>query len=484
MGLRFDDLDEPEIGEAIHRLCAELFPIPRSLTGPGMRATLELVSRHVPLERVETPSGTQVFDWTVPPEWTIREAFIRNEAGERVVDFARNNLHVVGYSEPVRARMPLSQLRRRVFTLPERPHAIPYRTSYYERGWGFCMEHARLEALPEGEYEAVIDSTLAPGALVWGEYVHRGESEDEILLTTHVCHPSMANDNCSGVALLALLAERIARQRTRLTYRFLFASGTIGAIAWLARNEARVGRIAGGLVLSGLGDGGGPNYKRSRRGDAPVDRAMAHVLRHRAPQATVTDFTPYGYDERQYCSPGFDLPVGSLQRSRWGAYPEYHTSDDDLDFIRPEHLASSYRIVAAAIEVLENDARPLNLAPKCEPQLGRRGVYAAIGGNARGGADAMSLLWTLNLADGTRSLLDIAERAQTPFPAIAEAARLLAEHGLLRLEPQASAPSVKPGQDKSRFDTTNGVNGHSIPKAGSSKRKPLAASGTCGSEIR
>lgn len=434
MAMRFEDLDEPEIGDAIHRLCAELFPIARSLTGPGVRETLDILARHAPVERMEAPTGTQVFDWTIPPEWTIREAYIRNGQGERVVDFAKHNLHVVGYSEPVRAHMPLAELRRRIFTLPDRPNAIPYRTSYYERSWGFCMEHARLEALPDGVYEAVIDATLAPGALVWGEFVHRGETDAEILLTTHVCHPSMANDNCSGMALLALLAERIARTRTRYTYRFLFAPGTIGAIAWLARNEDRVERIAGGLVLSGLGDGGGPTYKRSRRGDGPVDRAMAHVLRHMAPHATVAEFTPYGYDERQYCSPGFDLPVGSLQRSRWGAYPEYHTSDDDLDFVRPEHLALSYRIVAATLDILENDAIPLNLSPKCEPQLGRRGLYAATGGGVGGGVDAMSLLWTLNMADGSRSLLDIAERAQTPFQTIAAAARLLAEHGLLRID--------------------------------------------------
>lgn len=432
MALRFEDLDEPGIGEAIHSLCAELFPIPRSLTGAGVRATLDVVSRHAPLERVAVDSGTQAFDWTIPPEWTIREAFIRAPSGERVVDFARNDLHVVGYSEPVRARLTLAQLRERVFTLPDRPHAVPYRTSYYARSWGFCMAQAQLDALPEGEYEVVVDADLAPGALVWGERLQRGESDAEILLSTHVCHPAMANDNCSGIALLALLAERIARVKTRHSYRFLFAPGTIGAIAWLARNEAHVGRIAGGLVLSGVGDGGGPNYKRSRRGDARIDRAMEHVLRHAAPQAIVSDFSPYGYDERQYCSPGFDLPVGSFQGSRWGAYPEYHTSDDDLAFIRPEHLARSYRIVAAALDVLENDATPVNLSPKCEPQLGRRGLYPSPG-------EAMAMLWTLNLGDGSRSLLDVAERARLPFREIASAARRLSDHGLLRLDPLAAS---------------------------------------------
>ena len=285
------------------------------------------------------------------------------------------NLHVLNYSLPVRATLPLDELKKHVFTLPEQPDLIPYRTSYYAEDWGFCMAHNRLAALPDGVYEVVIDASLEDGSLTYGEYLHRGETDDEFLLSAHVCHPSLANDNCSGLALLTLLAERLARLRTRYSYRFLFAPGTIGAIAWLARNEHRVSRIRHGLVVAGVGDGGGPTYKKSRRGDAFIDRAMAHVLRHAAASPRILDFFPYGYDERQFCSPGFDLRVGLFQRSQYGTFPEYHTSADNLDFIRPEHLGASYRMIAAMIDIVENDWRPRSTSPKGEPQLGRRGLY-------------------------------------------------------------------------------------------------------------
>jgi aminopeptidase-like protein len=426
-----DRLDDPEVGPILHGLAAELYPICRSITGAGVRETLARLQRKVDLRITETPSGTSVFDWTIPREWTIRDAYVKNAGGERVIDFRRNNLHVVGYSTPVHAWMPLGELKEHIFTLPQQPGVIPYRTSYYAESWGFCMAHERLAELPDGEYEVRIDASLEDGSLTYGEYLHQGRSTEEILLTTHICHPSLANDNCSGLALLAHLAERLAGIETRYSYRFLFAPGTIGAIAWLARNEHLTARIRHGLVLSGVGDGGAPTYKKSRQGDAAIDRAMAHVLRHAAPSAAVIDFFPYGYDERQFCSPGFDLPMGSFQRSRFGTYPEYHTSADNLDFIRPEHLAHSYRLVVAALDVLENDVLPINLQPKCEVQLGRRGLYATTGGDKDGPAKSMALLWVLNMADGRHSLLDIAERADLPFKVVADAARILHDHGLL-----------------------------------------------------
>jgi aminopeptidase-like protein len=426
-----DRLDDPEVGPILHGLAAELYPICRSITGAGVRETLARLQRKVDLRITETPSGTSVFDWTIPREWTIRDAYVKNAGGERVIDFRQNNLHVVGYSTPVHARMPLGELKEHIFTLPQQPGVIPYRTSYYAESWGFCMAHEHLAELPDGEYEVRIDASLEDGSLTYGEYLHQGRSTEEILLTTHICHPSLANDNCSGLALLAHLAERLAGIETRYSYRFLFAPGTIGAIAWLARNEHLTARIRHGLVLSGVGDGGAPTYKKSRQGDAAIDRAMAHVLRHAAPSAAVIDFFPYGYDERQFCSPGFDLPMGSFQRSRFGTYPEYHTSADNLDFIRPEHLAHSYRLVVAALDVLENDVLPINLQPKCEVQLGRRGLYATTGGDKDGPAKSMALLWVLNMADGRHSLLDIAERADLPFKVVADAARILHDHGLL-----------------------------------------------------
>ena len=424
-------LDDAGIGAEIYELASTIYPICRSITGDGVRETLDHIARRLDLEVHEVPSGTQVFDWTIPREWSIRDAFIKNSAGERIIDFRKCNLHVLNYSQPVHGQLPLEELKKHVFTLPDQPDAIPYRTSYYAESWGFCMAHRALAALPDDIYEVMIDASLEDGSLTYGEYLHRGETEEEFLLSAHICHPSLANDNCSGLALLTLLAERLAPLDTRYSYRFVFAPGTIGAIAWLARNEHRVARIRHGLVVSCLGDGGGPTYKKSRRGDALIDRAMTHVLRHMATTPTILDFFPYGYDERQYCSPGFDLPVGSLQRSQFGTFPEYHTSADNLDFIRPEHLAESYRMITAAIEIVENDWRPLSTNPKCEPQLGRRGLYAALGGDKDGAAKSMAFLWLLNLADGRHSLLDIAERANMPFPVVAEAARLLRQTGLL-----------------------------------------------------
>jgi aminopeptidase-like protein len=429
-----------DIGAAIYALAAELYPICRSITGAGVRQTLEILSAHIDLSVHEVPTGTPVFDWTVPREWTLRDAYIANAAGERVVDVRAHSLHVLNYSVPVRRTLPLAELKPHIFTLPEQPDLIPYRTSYYAERWGFCMAHSQLEALPDGLYEAVIDAELSDGHLSYGEYLHRGASEDEFLLSAHICHPSLANDNCSGLALLTLLARQLAGRNTRLSYRFLFAPGTIGAITWLAQNEAVTPRIRHGLTVSCVGDGGGPTYKKSRRGDAMIDRVMAHVLRHASASPSIIDFFPYGYDERQFCSPGFNLPVGMFQRSQFGTFPQYHTSADNLDFIRPEHLAASFAMILAAIDIVEHDARFINLSPKCEPQLGRRGLYGAIGGDKDAAAKNMAMLWVLNLSDGAHSLLDIAERAGLPFAIIHATAMLLQEHGLLAVADGVSPP--------------------------------------------
>jgi aminopeptidase-like protein len=379
----------------------------------------------------EVPTGTQAFDWTIPKEWNIRAAHIKDAAGNTIVDFANSSLHVMSYSVPVAERLSLAELRKHLHTLPDQPDLIPYRTSYWKETWGFCLPHRQASTLADGDYEVLIDSTLADGALTYGEYLHRGTSEDEVLLTAHICHPSLANDNCSGLALLTILAKQLQGLRTRLSYRFLFSPGTIGPITWLARNEARIGRIKHGLVVAGVGDGGGPTYKKSRRGDSLIDRAMAHVLKHAFEHSSIIDFEPYGYDERQFCSPGFDLPVGLIQRSRFGTFPQYHTSADNLDFIAPRHLADSLRAIWRAIEIVETNFTPLNLSPKGEPQLGRRGLYATTGGDKDGAARAMAYLWVLNQADGSRTLLDIAERSGMPYHVILAAARALAGVGLI-----------------------------------------------------
>lgn len=418
-------------GEELHAFASRLYPICRSLTGEGVRQTLGMISQAVPLSLTEIATGTDVFDWAIPREWNIRDAYIKNSQGERVVDFKRSNLHVLGYSTPVNRRMTLAELRPHLHTLPGQPDLIPYRTSYYRDDWGFCLSHAQAQSLPDGTYDVVIDSELRDGNLVYGEYLHQGDSSDEVLLSAHACHPSLANDNCSGLAVLARLAASLKGRSTRLSYRFLFAPGTIGAIAWLSRNETNVHRIKHGLVVAGVGDPGRATYKRSRRGDAKIDRVLEHVLAQPAFDGNIIDFSPYGYDERQYGSPGFNLPVGLLQRSPFGTFPEYHTSADNLDFITPAALQNSYEILQSAIGILERDRVLLNLSPKCEPQLGKRNAYAAIGG-ANAEQSRMALLWVLNQSDGTQSLFDIATRAKLPFEAICGAAAQLEEIGLVR----------------------------------------------------
>jgi aminopeptidase-like protein len=418
-------------GREMHSLASELYPICRSITGDGVRRTLARVGEEIPLRIEEVPTGTPVLDWTVPQEWNIRDAWIEHEHGERVVDFADSNLHVVSYSVPVRRRMALAELREHLFTVPDQPHLIPYRTSYYDEAWGFCLSHSTLEGLREGDYEVCIDSSLEDGHLTYAECLLEGEQPDEVLISCHVCHPSLANDNLSGIAVATALVKALAEQRRRYSYRFLFIPGTIGSITWLARNEGVVPRIAHGLVLTCVGDPGSSTYKRSRRGDTEIDRAVEHVLRHSGEPYELQDFFPYGYDERQYCSPGFDLAVGCLMRSPHGTFPEYHTSADDLELIRPDALANTLTKCLAVVDVLESNRTYVNLQPKGEPQLGRRGLYQAIGGEAERKAGQLAMLWVLNQSDGTKSLLDIAIRAAIPFELIARAATALHEHGLL-----------------------------------------------------
>lgn len=419
------------IGAEIYALAAEIYPICRSITGEGVRQTLDILKRHAPIKTHEVASGTSVFDWTVPREWIIREAYIAASDGTRVVDFRNHNLHVLNYSAPIRQHMSLAELKPHLHTLPDEPDLIPYRTSYYAERWGFCMTQHQLDALPDDTYEVVIDSEFKDGALNWGEYLHQGETDDEVLFSAHICHPSLANDNCSGLALLTRLCASLAGRRTRLSYRFLFAPGTIGAITWLAHNETNAARVRHGLVLSCVGDGGGPIYKKSRRGDAVIDRAMTHVITHSGLPGKIVPFSPYGYDERQFGSPGFDMPVGLFQRSAFGTFREYHTSADNLDFIAPEHLASSYTLMSQVIDILEANKAYINLNPKCEPQLGRRGLYTTIGGDKDAPKRSMAMLWVLNFSDGQHTLLDIAERAELPFAIITQAAENLMSANLL-----------------------------------------------------
>ena len=415
-------------GAGMDALASRLFPLCRSITGDGVRETLRQVAGRIPLEIHEVPSGTQVLDWTVPDEWNIRDAYIATADGRRVVDFKESNLHVMSYSEHVREEMTLEELRPHLHVHAERPDWIPYRTSYYTRSWGFCLSRNQLEALDDGTYEVLIDSTLSPGSLTYGECFLPGQSEDEIVLTTHVCHPSLANDNVSGIVVLTEIGAALAELPRRYSYRLLFIPGTIGSVTWLARNEDRLSHLIGGLVIACLGDAAPLSYKRSRRGDTAFDRAGAHVVGRGG--GRILDFVPWGWDERQFNSPGFDIPVGCLTRSLEGEFPEYHSSADDLDLIQTDRLESALQAALEILDVLEHDRTYRNLSPKGEPQLGKRGLYRGLGGPDPG-TDQLALLWVLNQSDGSHALLDIAERSGLGFSDIRRASDSLLEAGLL-----------------------------------------------------
>jgi aminopeptidase-like protein len=413
----------------------------RCITGDGLRETLAWVNECVTVHKTEIPSGTVVLDWQIPEEWRVRDAYIGLPTGQRIATWEASPLHLVQYSQPVRQRMTLDELRPHLHTLPEQRDLVPYRTSYYTPTWGFCLAHETLERLeqtlgPEDQLDVVIDAEHLAGSLTMGEIVIPGTSTDEILLSAHACHPALANDNASSIAVVTALALRRAQAPTRRhSLRILLAPGTIGAIAWLDRNRANLSLLRHGLVLANLGDPGPLTYKRSRRGTIgpalPIDRAARLALRDGADQHVERPFTPTGYDERQFGSPGFDLAVGRLTRTPHNEYPEYHTSGDDLNLVRPEALASSLHILESMLAVLDGDASYQNLAPYGEPMLGRRGLYEGLDGSALAPDVQQAALWVLNLSDGSHALLDISEMSGLPFPSVRAAADRLLAAGLL-----------------------------------------------------
>jgi len=419
------------VGDDMYELMSDLYPICRSITGDGVRKTLQIIMKQIPLTIKEVGTGKEVFDWTVPKEWNIRDAYIKNPKGEKIVDFKNCNLHVLNYSIPVKKNLSLKELKKHLFTLPDYPDWVPYRTSYYNDDWGFCMSHNQLLGLDEGEYEAVIDSTLEDGHLTYGECVIEGEQQEEVLISCHVCHPSLCNDNLSGIVIATYLARYLQDNAPRYSYRFLFIPATIGSITWLALNEHNVSRISHGLVAVNLGDSGKFTYKKSRQGKAEIDQTVRNVLRHCGKDHEIVDFIPYGYDERQYCSPGFNLPIGCLMRTPHGQYPEYHTSADNLDFVSPVNLAESFSIYWSVVNVLEGNKKYVNRNPKCEPQLGKRGLYQKMGGQKDTEAKELAMLWILNLSDGKHSLLDISDASGLKFDSIRNVADLLVMHDLL-----------------------------------------------------
>jgi aminopeptidase-like protein len=425
-------LDLSQIGVEMYQLVSDLYPICRSITGNGVRETLKHIKKEISLKIHEVPSGTTVFDWVVPKEWNIRDAYVKDSAGNKVIDFKKSNLHILNYSIPVQKKVSLQELQKHLFTIPEYPEWIPYRTSYYNANWGFCLSHNDFVKLKEDDYEVYIDSNLRNGHLTFGEYFIQGQLSDEILISTHICHPSLCNDNLSGIAMTAFLAKHLSEVRLRYSYRFLFIPGTIGSITWLSLNEQKLANIKHGLVLACVGDSGKFTYKKTRQENKEIDIVVMNTLKNSEKEFSIIDFSPYGYDERQYCSPGINLPVGCLMRTPHGEYPEYHTSADNLGFVSAKNLTESFETITTIINTLEENKRYINQNPKCEPQLGRRGLYQHIGGHPDSKNFQLTMLWVLNLSDGHHSLVDISERSGLKFDLISEAAEILVAENLLK----------------------------------------------------
>lgn len=422
------------IGREMHRWAADLFPICRSVTGNGVRETLGYLGKLMPQLTVhEVPTGTQAFDWTVPDEWNIRGAYIEDESGRRVVDFANSNLHVVGYSTPVDEWMTLADLQPYLHSLPEQPDAIPYVTSYYARRWGFCMAHSARETLQAGRYHVVIDSTLEPGSLTYGEVLLRGREEREVLISTYICHPSMANNELSGPVVTTALARWMAsRPDRRFSYRIVFVPETIGAIVYVSRHleELRKKTIAG-YVITCIGDDRAYSLLRSREGNTLADRAAKLVLKRHAPDHVEYPYLDRGSDERQYCSPGVDLPVASIMRTRYQSYPEYHTSLDDLTLVTPSGLEGGFDAVRKTLELIEHN-HVYRATNPCEPQLGKRGLYPTL--STRGSGNTVRAMTNLlAYADGTRDLVDVAELIGIGAEEAVETAEKLLAAGLLEV---------------------------------------------------
>lgn len=425
------ETDFDTLGRDMFALAEKMFPVCRSITGDGLRNSLKMLAELVPLRIHEVPTGTKVFDWEIPREWNIKDAYVKNADGERVIDFQKNNLHVVGYSTPYSGTLSLNDLRAHLHSVEEHPDWIPFRTSFYEDSWGFCLSHNDLQKLPDGDYQVHIDSSLEQGSLSYGEVILQGNTDDRVLLFAHICHPSLANDNLSGISVLTMLADLMKSASLKYTYHFVFAPTTIGSITWLSQNEVLLPTIKHGLVASVLGDPGQMHYKKTPADNAIIDRLVGHVLSHGNDPYKILDFSPWGYDERQFCSPGINLPMGRLTRSPNGAYPEYHTSADDLKLIRPEFLAKSLETYLQIITCLENNVYYKNLQPKGEPQLGKRGLYRKMGGFQDIADSQLAMLWMLNKSDGRHSILDIAEQSGMRFSVLHEIAEILCEHALL-----------------------------------------------------
>lgn len=410
-----------------------LWPITRSLTGNGNRESLAILKELIPLEISEVPSGTACFDWKVPPEWNIREAWIKDSKGKTIVDFRENNLHIVGYSVPFSGSMKLADLKQHLYTLPEQPDVIPYLTSYYRERWGFCVTHQQLLTLQDDHYEVRIDSTLDPrGHMTFGDLVIPGGNPQEILLSTYICHPSMANNELSGPLVAAFVGRELLKRNLRYSYRIVFVPETIGSIYYLSVwGEHLKKNLVAGFVVTTVGDPGAFTYKKSRQGVALQDRAAEAVLRTLGKPFHLEDFVPIGSDERQYGSPGFNLPVGSLMRTRYGKYKEYHTSADNKAFISFKALEETIRVYLQVIDLMENNCRWQSNNPNCEPQLGKRGLYPDLGSQKEKDSFVETLMWVLNLCDGRHDTIDMVVKSGKPPGSVLEVLRVLEREKLI-----------------------------------------------------
>ncbi len=429
-----------DIGEKIFNLCRELFPINRSLTGNGNRKTFSIIKKQIPeLNILEIPSGTKVFDWEIPKEWNVNDAYILDPNGNKICDFKKNNLHLLGYSIPIKTKVPLDKLEEHLYSLPEQPNAIPYVTSYYKERWGFCISHEEREKLIKGEYTVVIDSKLTKGSLTIGELVIKGTSSEEILLSSYICHPSLANNELSGPTVLTYIVKWLLSLKNRnYTYRIIFIPETIGSITYICKNLKKLKEsVVAGYNLTCIGDNLTYSFLETRKRNTLSDRIALHVLSYLYPDYKLYSYLERGSDERQYNSPGVDLPIASLMRSKYGEYPEYHTSLDDLNFISVKGLAGGYDLVKKCIQALESNVYPI-VTVLCEPLLSKRNLYSSL--SKKGGNQEVRMLMNVfSYCDGNNSVLEIANIIGQPIWEVNRIIEILEINNLIKIKRSKSS---------------------------------------------
>jgi aminopeptidase-like protein len=420
------------VGTEMYNLLKRLFPICRSITGNGVRETLRLIKDHIPIKIREVPSGTKVFDWTVPKEWNIRDAYVLDPEGNKVIDFKKNNLHVLSYSIPIKKTIPLSELEKHLYSLEDQPDAIPYMTSYYEERWGFCMKHGERNKLKDGMYKVFIDSELKKGSLTYGELIIPGQSKKEVFLSTYVCHPSMANNELSGPAVATFIAKWLLSKKRKYTYRIVFIPETIGSITYLSRNlDSMKKNIIAGFNINCVGDDRAYSFLPSRNRDTYADKIALRVLKSKHPDFIEYSYLKGGSDERQYNAPGVDLPVVSIMRSKAGEYPEYHTSLDDLKLVTPSGLNGSYEVLKDCMELIEN-SRYYKVTCLCEPQLGKKGLYPTLSKKKGLAKKVKSMVDFLAYADGSKDLIEISNIIKVPVSDLYSIIDQLKKEGLIK----------------------------------------------------